>query len=138
MFLADFFLDVRLDFSILGKALFLELRVNQLSIECDFKPAAARRDQRKRFDIHFEGFQNLIRQTDGLVFVASLSTIFNLDLHFYLLPIRLVATSRIRKPTSRFVRVRSIRRPSSLLSEYAVQDQVLQAADSYRRLTGNC
>ena len=140
MFLADLLLQVRLDLSILGKPLLLDLRKNQLSIECDFKPAPSRRDQRERFDILFEGFQNLFRQTDGFVLVASLSAVFNFDFHFDLLfrwlvlPPGKAACSRWKR--GRYVILSQIGPP---LSEYVVQVDVLQAApNSECHLTKKC
>ena len=72
---------MRLNLTILGEALFLKFRVDELPIQCDFKPSAARGNQRERFDVLLKGFQELIRQTDGFVLIASLGAVFDFKLH---------------------------------------------------------
>ncbi len=81
--LVDFLLQVRLDLCVLGEALFLELRVNEIPVEGHLKAAPTRWDQRECFNVLLECFQNLVRQTDGLVFVASLCAVFDFELHAY-------------------------------------------------------
>ena len=60
----------------------LEFRMEQFAIGANFEGAAARRNQRKRFDALAE-FENFGRQTDGLRRVVSNDAVFDryLGLH---------------------------------------------------------
>ena len=60
-----------------------EFGVKELAIGADFKCAAARGNERKRFDALAE-FENLGRQTDGLRRVVSNHAIFDRYLAFHL------------------------------------------------------
>jgi hypothetical protein len=63
----------------------IELGVEQFAIGANFKSAAARRNERERFDA-FAEFKNFGRQTDGLRRVVSNDAIFDRD--FRLHPVR--------------------------------------------------
>ena len=63
----------------------IEFGVEQFTIGANFKSAAARWDERKRFDA-FAEFKNFGRQTDGLRRVVSNDAIFDRD--FGLHPVR--------------------------------------------------
>ena len=54
----------------------LEFGMEQFAISANFKGAAARRNQRKRFDT-FAEFKNFGRQTDGLRRVVSNDAVFD-------------------------------------------------------------
>ena len=56
--------------------------MEQFTIGANFKSAAARWDERKRFDA-FAEFKNFGRQTDGLGRVVSNYTIFDRDFRFH-------------------------------------------------------
>ena len=79
--MSDLLLQVRFYFVILGKPLLLQLGVDEVSIHRDFEPSSARRNERERLDVLLEVLQQLFRQTDGFLFVASLGTVFDLYLH---------------------------------------------------------
>ena len=63
----------------------IEFGVEQFAIGANFKSAAARRNERERFDA-FAEFKNFGRQTDGLRRVISNDAIFDRD--FRLHPVR--------------------------------------------------
>ena len=60
----------------------IEFGMEQFAIGANFKSAAARRNERKRFDA-FAEFKNLGRQTDGLGRVVSNDAIFDRDFGFH-------------------------------------------------------
>ena len=68
--------------------------MEQFSIGADLESAAARGDERKRFDTLAE-FKNLGRQTDGLRRVVSNDAIFDRD--FGLHPVRSFPAKMVRK-----------------------------------------
>jgi hypothetical protein len=72
--------------------------MEQFAIGANFKSAAARRNERKRFDA-FAEFKNFGRQTDGLRRVVSNYTIFDRDFRFHRarsFPMKMVRKSRDR------------------------------------------
>jgi hypothetical protein len=60
----------------------IEFGMEQFAIGANFKSAAARRNERERFDA-FAEFKNFGRQTDGLRRVVSNYTIFDRDFGFH-------------------------------------------------------
>ena len=60
----------------------IEFGMEQFAIGANFKSAAARRNERERFDA-FAEFKNLGRQTDGLRRVVSNDAIFDRDFGFH-------------------------------------------------------
>ena len=70
------FLDGLDDFVEIRPLAGLELGMEQFAIGADFEGAAARRNQRKRFDALAE-FENFSRQTDGLRRVISNDAVFD-------------------------------------------------------------
>jgi hypothetical protein len=60
----------------------IEFGVEQFAIGANFKSAAARRNERERFDA-FAEFKNFGRQTDGLRRVVSNDAIFDRDFGFH-------------------------------------------------------
>jgi hypothetical protein len=70
------FLDRLNDFVEVRPLAGLELGMEQFAIGANFEGAAARRNQRKRFNALAE-FENFSRQTDGLRRVVSNDAIFN-------------------------------------------------------------
>src|SRR5262245_48931231 len=63
----------------------LELRINKLTVDGDFKATATSRDEPKVLDLLFVSREQLGRQTDGLGFVISHRTVFEFQLHLSLL-----------------------------------------------------
>jgi hypothetical protein len=72
------FFDLCDDVVEVGPLAGIELGMKQFAIGADFKSAAARRNERKRFDA-FAEFKNLGRQTDGLGRVVSDHAVFDRD-----------------------------------------------------------
>ena len=68
--------------------------MEQFAIGANFKSAAARRNERERFDA-FAEFKNFGRQTDGLRRVVSNDAIFDRDFDFH--PVRSFPKKRVRK-----------------------------------------
>ena len=60
----------------------VEFGMEQFAIGANFKSAAARRNERERFDA-FAEFKNFGRQTDGLRRVVSNDAIFDRDFRFH-------------------------------------------------------
>ena len=73
----------------------IEFGMEQFAIGANFKSAAARRNERERFDT-FAEFKNFGRQTDGLRRVVSNDAIFDRD--FGLHPVRSFPKKRVRRP----------------------------------------
>jgi hypothetical protein len=69
--------------------------MEQFAIGANFKGAAARRNERERFDA-FAEFKNFGRQTDGLRRVVSNDAIFDRDFGFH--SVRSFPKKRVRKP----------------------------------------
>ena len=67
-------------------AVSLQLGINQLFIDCDFKTTPVRGDQGECFDFWLELAEDFCRQTDGSVEIVSDSAINQLDMqqHFLL------------------------------------------------------
>jgi hypothetical protein len=84
----------------------LEFGMEQFAIGANFKSAAARRDERERFDA-FAEFKDFGRQTDGLRRVVSNDAIFDRD--FGLHPVRSFPVKMVRKSRER-VKVSIFRR----------------------------
>ena len=63
----------------------MDFGVDKLTVQGYFEAPSTRRNQCERFNVLLEGFQDLVRQTDGLVFVASLRAVFDLQFHCSLL-----------------------------------------------------
>jgi hypothetical protein len=57
------------------------LRVDELAVDDDLEDAASRRDEEELGDGVFELLEDLGRQTDGLIEVASNRAVFDRDLH---------------------------------------------------------
>ena len=70
------FLDARNDLVEIRPLAGLELGMEQFAIGANFEGAAARRNQRKRFDT-FAELKNFGRQTDGLRRVVSNDAVFD-------------------------------------------------------------
>ncbi len=68
-----------LDFFVLGEAAFLDLGEGEFAVDGDFELSTAGWDERKAFDILLELSEESVRQTDGLVFVASSRAVFDVD-----------------------------------------------------------
>src|SRR5437868_6857871 len=81
----------------------IEFGMEQFAIGANLKSAAARRDERERFDA-FAEFKDFGRQTDGLGRVVSNHAIFYR--HFGLHSARSFPMKRVRKPRER-VKVRA-------------------------------
>ena len=74
----------------------IEFGMEQFAIGANLKSAAARRDERERFDA-FAEFKDFGRQTDGLGRVVSNHAIFDRDLGFHAacsFPIKMVRKAR--------------------------------------------
>ena len=61
-----------------GSGLFY-LGKGEFAVDGDFKTSTAGGNERKAFDILLELSQESVRQTDGLIFVASGRAVFNVD-----------------------------------------------------------
>jgi len=79
----------------------IEFGMEQFAIGANFKSAAARRNERERFDA-FAEFKNFGRQTDGLRRVVSNDAVFDRDFRFH--PARSFPAKMVRscvKPVKR-------------------------------------
>ena len=75
--------DLLNDLVEIGPVAGIEFGMEQFAIGADFESAAARRNERERFNA-FAEFKNLGRQTDGLRRVVSNHAIFDRHLSFHL------------------------------------------------------
>src|SRR5947209_15926001 len=75
-------LDLADDLVEVGPITGIEFRMEQFAIGANFESAAARRNERERFD-SFAEFKNLGRQTDGLGRVVSDDAIFDRDFRLH-------------------------------------------------------
>jgi hypothetical protein len=76
---SDAFRYFGLDFFVLGKAAFFYLGEGEFAVDGDFETSAAGGDERETFNVLLELSQESVRQTDGLIFVASGRAVFNVD-----------------------------------------------------------
>ena len=76
---SDAFRYFGLDFFVLGKAAFFDFGEGEFAVDGDFETPASGGNEREAFDVLFEFSQESVRQTDGLVFVASSRAVFNVD-----------------------------------------------------------
>ena len=76
------FLDLADDLIEIGPIAGIEFGMEQFAIGANFKSAAARRNERERFDA-FAEFKNFGRQTDGLRRVVSNDAVFDRDFGFH-------------------------------------------------------
>lgn len=71
--------NFRLNLFVLGKAAFFELGEREVAVDGDLKTSAAGGNEREAIDVLLEFSQKPVRQTDGLVFVASSRAVFDVD-----------------------------------------------------------
>ena len=71
--------DLGLYLVVLGKAALFNFGEGEFAVDGDFKTPAAGGNECEAFDILFELSQKSVRQTDGLVFVASSRAVFDVD-----------------------------------------------------------
>ena len=76
---SDAFGDFGLDLFVLGEAAFLYLGEGEFTVNGDFELPTPGRNEREALNVLFELSEESVRQTDGLVFVASSCTIFDVD-----------------------------------------------------------
>ena len=76
---SDSFRYLGLDLFVLGKAALFELGEGEFAVDGDLESSAAGGNECEAFDILLELSQESVRQTDGLIFVASGRAVFNVD-----------------------------------------------------------
>ncbi len=76
---SDAFRYLGLDLFVLGKAALFYFGEGEFAVDGDFKTSTAGGNECEAFDILLELSQESVRQTDGLIFVASGRAVFNVD-----------------------------------------------------------
>ena len=76
---------MRLDLVVFREPPFLDLGEDEVAVDAEFKPPLVGGDEGEGFDVLFERFQNRVRHTDGLGFIASSRAIDEFEFHLSIL-----------------------------------------------------